>query len=289
MVSLALLKATNGEVMLDKVTQAFHSRDFTEFECSDNFISLTLSQIKKYPLGSVFSPKPSEDDLSISLSSKIEGQRQKAIDHFFRVSQEAARAQCRYVHVWPGRIEGDDLEKKDSLLRQSYQETSSSYEEEKETFLSRRALFRNGFIENFCRSLYQLSKVAPDTIFCLPTTQKLFELPLGSQELEWIFDEVKAKNISYWPSLSTLHLNEKMGFEESEKALASYSNLLAGVHFDDAVGLENLYPPGVGEVNFKGMSECIPSSVKKVIRYHHTCSEYELVTGFDYLRDEGVI
>ena len=69
--------------------------------------------------------------------------------------------------------------------------------------------------------------------------------------------------------------------------LDKYGTRLVGVHLQDATSEEAEMPPGLGEVDFRMVSEYIPGEAEKVVEANSRHGRSEILASVQFLIDRG--
>ena len=92
-------------------------------------------------------------------------------------------------------------------------------------------------------------------------------------EMGMFLEKFEGSNMRYWHDVGHAALQERIGLCWSKRWLEAYKDHLIGVNLHDLKNLEAHYPPGFGDLKFKGIIAQIPSDVPKVIEVRHGGAE----------------
>ena len=120
------------------------------------------------------------------------------------------------------------------------------------------------WLDRAIRVLHRLLKEEPEITFCLENRLYFHQLP-GFEALTYIFEDLKSPRLAYWHNTGFAQVQESLGGTEAGLWLDRYAYRLAGVHLQDACGLETHLPPGAGSVDFKGVRQALPMEVPRIM------------------------
>jgi sugar phosphate isomerase/epimerase len=141
-------------------------------------------------------------------------------------------------------------------------------------------------IEQFCRSLFTLHQEAPDVVFAIEPGRAIDDL-LGFDAMGWILDDLNTPSIGYWHDVGRIHLREKMGLPPQGDWLEAYSSRMIGIHLQDAADEQCEMPVGCGEVDFRLLSEYVPSGAERVIEIGPRHGRAEILASVQFLEEHG--
>lgn len=205
-----------------------------------------------------------------SLISEESDKRDAAITNLKHLAEHAHRVKTQNIIIWPGKI---------PFLKSSFI-AEKSHEEK----IALRKEMSTAFIDRLCRSLHSVAQEFPNIKFCIPTAQNIDELPFPD-ELEWIISDLHKYMISYWHNTSSAHLLSKQGIGNQELWLNTFVNKMEGIHLEDAVENEGVFPPGMGEIDFSHLREYISGKIFKVLRINSLFEIPSVWSAIDHLRD----
>ena len=212
----------------------------------------------------------------------------RAIDLIRRTAGAARDLGVRKVVLTAGRILDPELEN-------AYTEALELFEAEGLTDPVRNLLasahdrmrgFLEAHVDRILRRLHRLLKQEPEMVFCLQNRLPFHAFPQFTT-LEWIFEDLNSPRLGYWHHTGNAHLHERLGIVEEGAWLGRYGPRLIGVTLHDAVGIEQGLPPGMGEVDFKGLKEALPSEALRVLALRSGASIEEARLGLSELRARG--
>ena len=140
--------------------------------------------------------------------------------------------------------------------------------------------------EQMCRSLYELQHEHPDVVFALEPGREIDDL-LSLEVMGWVLDDLDSRGLAYWHDVGRIHLRERMGLPAQGEWLQAYASRMVGIHLQDAGPEEAEMPIGIGEVDFKLLSEYVPKNAERVIEIGSQHGRAEILTSVRYLVDMG--
>jgi sugar phosphate isomerase/epimerase len=109
------------------------------------------------------------------------------------------------------------------------------------------------------------------------------------EEIGLILKRFSGGSIRYWHDIGHAHTLESLGFLEPGSLLQSYGPLSAGVHIHDAIGTDDHWAPGTGEVDFTSLSDGLRSTPIKILEVHKKSDRLQLMRGRDMLNSIGIM
>lgn len=256
----------------------FWSNNIYTFEAMEDH-SIEPSFLKQTPLKisniAMRCPWESKEEIP-SLCSPMAQERDKACQRLAEAANKAIALQTPYVIVWPGRI---------SWQAFPFTELEKISPEQKIALRKKKAA---PYLERICRILFDIAKKYPDLVWCLPPARHLEDFPLFA-EMEAILDDLKSIRLGYWHNPVNCHFLQKLGMEGQEPWLFQYARNMAGVHLEDAAGMEGLYPAGTGEISFKDIKNDLPKQAIRVLRIDSRFSLQEVFFAFQHLQQAGLV
>jgi sugar phosphate isomerase/epimerase len=108
-------------------------------------------------------------------------------------------------------------------------------------------------------------------------------------EVGLILDHFPGGSIRYWHDVGHAHVLERLGIIEPESLLSSYGRHMGGIHIHDAVGTDDHWAPGAGEIHFMGQADWLRSAPIKILEVHKKSDRLEVVKGMDMLKGIGIV
>lgn len=142
-------------------------------------------------------------------------------------------------------------------------------------------------IEHFCRSLHTLRREFPETRIALEPGLHFNDL-LNFEAMEWALSDLAKEQVGYWHDTGRIHQRECAGLPSQGDWLDAFSSRMLGIHLQDASTDEAEMPPGLGEVDFKHVSEYIPRDTVRVVEVNSRHGRAELLAAVRFLIDQGL-
>ena len=181
----------------------------------------------------------------------------------------------------------------DAKLRAEAQELEARWEkdsgdpdlkEEIAEFVSRVQKRSHKQIEQFCRSLHSLAQELPDAVFAIEPGREIDDM-IGFDAMGWVLDDLNT--LRYWHDVGRIHLREMQGLPTQGSWLDVYGSRMVGIHLQDACAEEAEMPIGMGEVDFKLLSEYVPEGAEKVVEIGPRHGRAEILASVRFLVDHG--
>jgi sugar phosphate isomerase/epimerase len=166
------------------------------------------------------------------------------------------------------------------------EDTAEGIAEEIADFVHRVQKKGQSQVEHLCRSIHTLRSEFPDIRLAVEPGATFIDI-LNFEAMGWVLDDLAKQDLSYWHDTGTVHLREVTGLPGQGAWLDQYGSRLIGIHLQDAVGEESEMPPGLGEVDFRQVSDYIPESAEKVVEIHSRHGRSEILAAVQFLIDRG--
>ncbi len=153
--------------------------------------------------------------------------------------------------------------------------------------LADRKKLRDAHLEAAARSLFDLTRAAPDVTFAIEGRLHFHEIP-NLEEVELLLLDAGGRRVAYWHDTGHAHLIGKLGVTEPLAWLDSHGGRTVGIHLHDVVGDLDHLPPGGGEVDWPGIAQAAGSAMVKVMEIHRRHAPGELLRGADHLASVGL-
>lgn len=142
------------------------------------------------------------------------------------------------------------------------------------------------FLDSLLFSLDRLIPVADKqgVILALENRAHYHELP-GYDDFERLLAEFDGGPVGYWHDTGHAHLAEKLTFVPPGYLLEKYANHLAGIHFHDAIGLNDHRPPGTGEIDFAAIKPHLKPNIPLVIELKPGTPDADIRKGVEFMKD----
>ena len=156
--------------------------------------------------------------------------------------------------------------------------------------LKERRRMRGPYLESVFFSLDQLSREAErrGIILGVENRYHYHEIP-DFEEIGLILKRFSGSSIRYWHDMGHAHVLERLGIAKSESLLPSYAPFCAGIHIHDAIGTDDHWAPGAGEIDFMCLTDWLQSSPIKILEVHRKSNRIDLIRGRDMLKRIGIM
>jgi len=156
--------------------------------------------------------------------------------------------------------------------------------------LKERSERRTPYLESVYSSLDRLNHVAEKRgiILGIENRYHYHQIP-DFEEIGLILKRFSGSSIRYWHDIGHAHTLERLRIVEPGSLLRSYGLLSAGIHIHDAIGTDDHWAPGMGEIDFVGLADWLRSSPIKILEVHRKSNRIELVRGRDILKRTGIM
>jgi len=108
-------------------------------------------------------------------------------------------------------------------------------------------------------------------------------------EIGLILDRFSGGSIRYWHDLGHAHTLERLGIVDHGSLLRTYASFNAGIHIHDAIGTDDHFAPGSGEIDFTGLADWLRSPPIKILEVHKKSDRLEVMNGMEMLKSIGIV
>lgn len=108
-------------------------------------------------------------------------------------------------------------------------------------------------------------------------------------EIGLILDRFSGGSIRYWHDLGHAHTLERLGIVDHGSLLRTYASFNAGIHIHDAIGTDDHFAPGSGEIDFTGLADWLRSPPIKILEVHKKSDRLEVMNGMEMLKNIGIV
>jgi sugar phosphate isomerase/epimerase len=234
---------------------------------------------------------PRSENMSGSkLGSTVSEERERALNSVRRHIRLAQSMQAPTIVVRGCEVEDKKLAAKAHELNQELDEASDL--DKPDVCVKIAALVQKvqkkgqKQIEHFCRSLHTLQGEFPETRIAIEPGQHFNDL-LNYEAVGWALDDLSRHNVGYWHDTGRIHQREISGLPTQGQWLDSYADRMMGCHLQDASAAEAEMPPGMGEVDFKLVSEYVPQGAAHVVEVNPRHGRAEVLGAVQFLLDLG--
>ncbi len=137
------------------------------------------------------------------------------------------------------------------------------------------------------RSLFDLTRAEPDVRFAFEVRMYWNEIP-SLDEVEVLLSDSAGKRVSWWHDTGHAHYLGRVGITDPLAWLSRYGASCAGLHLHDMAGETDHLPPGLGEVDWTGLSALAGAGMLRVLELSSRCGAAEALGGARHLETVGL-
>ncbi|MBW2480728.1 MAG: sugar phosphate isomerase/epimerase [Deltaproteobacteria bacterium] len=237
-----------------------------------------------FPIPPILSDLKGGGDLFL-LSHPDRKKRLEAIKWTTRTIQHAGDLGALAVVLHCGRV---DMAPQMDKLRDFFN-TGRIASEEARTFIDRKLQERDRIKPKYMDSLrFSMNRLIPaaqqeNIILGLENRYHYHELP-GPDDFETLFAEFSGAPLGYWHDTGHAHANERLGITAGGEMLKRYADCLVGIHLHDAIGLEDHFAPGKGEIDFEAVRPLLTEDMPAVVELKPGTREADVSAGLRFVR-----
>lgn len=98
-------------------------------------------------------------------------------------------------------------------------------------------------------------------------------------ELGWLLENSDPDVVGFWYDCGHVQVLHNLGFHQHGAWLSAYASRIVGVHLHDVVGLRDHLLPGLGELNFAGITSALPPDARVSCELDWYYTPQEIVAG----------
>jgi sugar phosphate isomerase/epimerase len=174
----------------------------------------------------------------------------------------------------------------ESDLHSATEDSREAAEQGVRDFVSRVQRKGQRQLEHFCRSLHTLRSEFPETRLAIEPGLRFHDL-LNFEAVQWTLDDLASKRVGYWHDTGRIHERGLAGLPNQGAWLETFSGRMLGCHLQDATADEAELPPGLGEVDFRMVSEYVPRDSAHVVEVNPRHGRAEVLASVQFLVDMG--
>lgn len=238
-----------------------------------------------------FFPLPDDEPVSKAsgdrflLSSLDREERELAIRMTIRTIECAGNLGAEAVVLHLGKV---DMEPENERLEDLFYHQRLDTPEGRDFLkakLKERSERRTPYLESVYSSLDRLNHVAEKRgiILGIENRYHYHQIP-DFEEIGLILKRFSGSSIRYWHDTGHAHVLERLGILEPGSLLTSYAPFSAGIHIHDAIGTDDHWAPGRGEVDFTAAADWLRAAPIKILEVHGKSNRIELIKGRDMLK-----
>ena len=115
-----------------------------------------------------------------------------------------------------------------------------------------------------------------------------YEIPT-QDEMEYLLSKFSPELLGYWHDVGHASCLEKLGFFGEGTWIRKFKKRLVGTHLHDARGLDDHYPPGYGDINWKLIKDNLPKKAVLVCEIGEWNEEESLKDVVYFLKEKGIL
>ena len=243
-----------------------------------------------------FFPLPDEEPPSTAsgdrflLSSLDREERDRAIRMTLRTIECAGDLGASAVVLHLGKV---DMEPENEHLEDLFYQQRLDTPEGRDFLkakLKERSEKRPPYLESVFFSLDRLNREAEKRGLLLGVENRYHyhQIP-DYDEIGLILDRFSGGSIRYWHDLGHAHTLERLGIVDHVSLLRTYASFNAGIHIHDAIGTDDHFAPGSGEIDFTGLADWLRSPPIKILEVHKKSDRLEVMNGMEMLKSIGIV
>lgn len=202
------------------------------------------------------------------IASGTEEIRTQAIQSALGDIELAKRTQSSLLSIGGGYVElpglSDRVRSIFALWRQGNANEANKITQEIQNAMKEKRAFH---LDRLCRSLFELARREPNAVFAIETPLDPQHLPTP-EELEKVFEDLPNLRLAYYHDAGRAALLEKILGIPHGLWLEKFVSRMAAVRLHDLSQVELLQAPGLGEVDWKLVSNYLPKTALRVLTIH---------------------
>lgn len=115
-----------------------------------------------------------------------------------------------------------------------------------------------------------------------------FDIP-SLEEMEMLLSLAGSDHLGFIYDVGHAQTLDRLGFFPHEAWLKCFSPRMLGVHLHDVIGVDDHYPPGLGEVDFERIKSYLPDSAFRTCELRPATTPQEIEASLKYLTEKGCI
>jgi sugar phosphate isomerase/epimerase len=225
----------------------------------------------------------------VSLSSPEERERKSAVKYTLGTMDWAQKFGARAVVLHLGKVR---MEAVMQSLRRVY-DAGETETRENRYFIREQKEIRSRLgkvlVGPSLKSLEMLAKAAEKRgIFLgIENRYNIQDFP-NLEEFQTILAEFRGSPVGYWHDIGHATTQENLGLVRKGELLENFGELLVGVHLHGCRGYMDHYAPGSGEEDYTFLKKFLRPETIRVVETHHRATREELITGLQFLREQGI-
>jgi sugar phosphate isomerase/epimerase len=234
-------------------------------------------------------PKEMAGSDAFLLSSSDREERERAVEYTIKTMELADSFETRIVICHLGHVDMDDPTENLIELYDKGEKESDDFESLLQKSIEEREAKRQRNLDAVFFSLDKLIRRAEklDVFIGVENRQEFRQIP-GLDEIGIIMSEFQGANIGYWHNTGYAQIHDNLDIASHEDLLRQYSDSMIGIHLHDVKSNIAHLAPGMGDLDFKMVSEYLPQNAVRVLQLTPEATREEVMEGSSHLEELGI-
>jgi sugar phosphate isomerase/epimerase len=234
-------------------------------------------------------PKEMAGSDAFLLSSFDREERERAVDYTIKTLELADSFETRIVICHFGHVDMDDPTENLIELYDRGEKESDDFESLLQEAREEREAKRQKNLDAVLFSLDKLIRRAEklDISIGVENRREFRQIP-GLDEIGIIMSEFQGANIGYWHNTGYAQIHDNLDIASHEDFLRQYSENMVGIHLHDIKSNVVHLAPGMGDLDFKMVSEHLPQNAVRVLQLTSKATREEIMEGLSHLEELGI-
>jgi len=234
-------------------------------------------------------PKEMAGSDAFLLSSFDREEREMAIEYTIKTLELADSFETRIVICHFGHVDMADPTENLIELYGRGEKESHDFESLLQKAREEREAKRQKSLDAVFFSLDKLIRRAEklDVFIGVENRQEFRQIP-GLDEIGIIVSEFQGANIGYWHNTGYAQIHDNLDIASHEDFLRQYSENMVGIHLHDIKSNVVHLAPGMGDLDFKIVSEYLPQNAVRVLQLTPEVTSEEIMEGLSHLEELGI-
>jgi sugar phosphate isomerase/epimerase len=234
-------------------------------------------------------PKEMAGSDAFLLSSSDREERERAVEYTIKTMELADSFETRIVICHLGHVDMDDPTENLIELYDKGEKESDDFESLLQKSIEEREAKRQRNLDAVFFSLDKLIRRAEklDVFIGVENRQEFRQIP-GLDEIGIIMSEFQGANIGYWHNTGYAQIHDNLDIASHEDLLRQYSDSMIGIHLHDVKSNVAHLAPGMGDLDFKMVSEYLPQNAVRVLQLTPEATREEVMEGSSHLEELGI-
>ncbi len=223
------------------------------------------------------------------LSSSDREERERAVEYTIKTLELADSFETRIVVCHFGHVDMDDPTENLIELYDRGEKESNDFESLLQKSMEEREAKRQRNLDAVFFSLDKLIRRAEklDILIGVENRKEFRQIP-GLDEIGIIMSEFQGANIGYWHNTGYAQIHDNLDIASHEDLLRQYSESMIGIHLHDVKSNVTHLAPGMGDLDFKIVSEYLPQNAVRVLQLTSKATREEVMEGLSHLQELGI-